>query len=369
MPMQRSTTPSRTGRIGRLLMAALFAVLLLLSSACTSSTNATADQPGAVGKEDLQLILVIRTYTSPYEAELVTGAQAYADHIGIPLKVVTTDGDSQKQLSLVKAALTGDKKSIVSINVNQSSDTPAIVNAVAQAGGYITTLWNKHDEVKVWDYPPNWVSHIAFDGRVDGYDTAKGLMDEIGSGGVVAIQGILDNLPGAQRYEGFQKALSESPGITMLDQQVGDWDRGKAYQVAQTLLTKYGEQIKGIWVADDQMALGALKAVQEAGRNDIVITGDDGIADAFTSIEDGTMLNTYAMDQYYTGAVGLALGYEAATGALDVNALDHSQRQFYAAGELVDAANVTPYLTPPDLDALMAELDEDPFARLGSGIE
>jgi len=287
----------------------------------------------------------------------------------VPLKVITTDGDSQKQLSLVKAALTGDKKSIVAINVNQSSDTPAIVNAVSQAGGYITTLWNKHDDVKVWNYPPNWVSHIAFDGRVDGYQTARGLMDKVGSGGVVAVQGILDNLPAAQRYEGFQRALAESPGITMLDQQVGDWDRGKAYQVTQTLLTKYGSQIKGIWVADDQMALGAIKAAQEANRSDIVISGDDGISDAFGAIDDGRLLNTYAMDQYYTGAVGLALGYEAATGKLDVNALDHAHRQFYASGELVDHTNVGPYLTPPELSALVAELDSDPFARLGSPIE
>lgn len=360
----------KAGRRRAAVLASLVAVVAVLLSACSSTGGASGAQPDPVGKDDLQLVMVIRTYATPYEAELVKGAQAYADHVGIPLKVITTDGDSQKQLSLVKAALAGDKKSIVSINVNQSSDTPAIVNAVQQAGGYITTLWNKHDDVKAYDFAPNWVAHVSFDGRDDGYETAKEMMDKVGSGGVVALQGILDNLPASQRYEGFQRALSESPNVTMLDQQVASWDRSKSYQVTQTLLTKYGNQIKGIWAADDAMALGAITAVQEANRPDIVISSSsNGVQDAFQAVKDGKLFNTYASDQYYTGALGLALGYQAATGELDVTKMTNEQRQFYAAGDLVDATNVDKYLTPPDITALMNELDTDVFARIAKPID
>ncbi|PZU01536.1 MAG: ABC transporter substrate-binding protein [Gordonia sp. (in: high G+C Gram-positive bacteria)] len=351
------------------LFAVAVAVLTLILSGCTAISDPSGDQPAPVGKDDIQLVMVIRSYSTPYESELAKGAQAYADHVGLPLKIITTDGDSQKQLSLVKAALASNKKTVMSINVNQSSDTPAIVNAVTQAGGYITTLWNKHEDVKVWDFAPNWVAHVSFDGRVDGYQTANEMMDKLGAGGVVVLQGILDNLPASQRYEGFKKALAEHPDITMLDQQVALWDRTKGYQVAQTLLTKYGDKIKGIWTADDAMTLGALTAVAEAGRNDIVVSSSsNGVHEAFEAIDAGTLYNTYASDQSYTGALGLALGFQAATGQLDVNSLTPQQRQWYAEGVVVDKNNVGSFLTPPDLPALMNELETDPHKRMAEPI-
>ena len=352
------------------LLAALVSALALLISACTSTSGASGTQPAPVSKDDIQLVMVIRSYSTPYEAELVKGAQLYADHVGVPLKVITTNGDSQKQLSLVKAALAGAKKSVVSINVNQSSDTPAIVKAVQQADGYVTTLWNKHENVKAWDFAPNWVAHVSFDGRDDGYQTSKQMMDRLGSGGVVALQGILDNLPASQRYEGFQRALSESPGVTMLDQQVASWDRSKAYQVTQTLLTKYGDQIKGLWSADDAMTLGALAAIKEANRPDILVSSSsNGVHEAFQAVKDGALFNTYASDQNYTGALGLALGYQAAIGELDVSKMTHSQRQFYVQGTLVSADNVDQFLAPADTAAVMNELDADPFSRASTPID
>jgi len=359
-------TPVR--RVGRRMRAAVVvaAAVSLAVTACSSASDDDTSSGTAKSKEDIVLVEAIRSLSNPYHANWAKGGQFFADSVGMQVQVLTDEGDSQKQLAQIRSLLSGDKTVVLNVDPNTSSDTQAIVQAVKDAGGYVVTQWNKPDDLQPWDVGDNWVAHISFDGTVSGYEIAKKLFEAMGgSGGIIALQGILDNVPAKQRFAGLQKALGENPNIQLLDQQTAEWTRNKAFQVTQTLLTKHSGKVKGVWAANDDMALGALQALKAAGlQGKVPVVGIDAVPEALQSIKSGTAgyVATVSSDAFWQGGVGLALGYQAATGELKVSELEQKDRAFYGKQFVIDKSNVDQYLTPPDASAYTSDWT-DPFAR------
>lgn len=341
------------------------AALSLAVAGCSSASDDTASTP-AKSKEDIVLVEAIRSLSNPYHANWVKGGQFFADSVGMKVQVLTDEGDSQKQLAQIRSLLSGDKTVVLNVDPNTSSDTQAIVRAVKDAGGYVVTQWNKPDDLQPWDVGDNWVAHVSFDGTVSGHEIATKLFDAMGgSGGIIALQGILDNVPAKQRFAGLQKALSENPKIQLLDQQTAEWNRNKAFQVTQTLLTKHSGKVKGVWAANDDMALGALQALKAAGlQGKVPVVGIDAVPEALQEIKGGTSgyVATVSSDAFWQGGVGLALAYKAATGELKVGEQDHKNRAFYGKQFVIDKSNIDQYLTAPQASAYTGDW-ADPFAR------
>ena len=167
-----------------------------------------------------------------------------------------------------------------------------------------------------------------------------------GEGGIIALQGILDTGAAKDRFAGLEESLAENPGVELLDQQTANFSRQEALAVTETLLTKHGDKVKGIWAANDDMALGALQALEQAGRTDVAVVGIDAVPDALTAIKDGTMTATVSSDGPWQGGIGLAIGYCVATGELAVEDIADDNRAFFAEQFLITDDNVADYLTP-----------------------
>ena len=350
--------------------AAVFTVASIALVGCTSASEGGGS--GATGTEgDVQLVEGVRSLSNSYHANWVAGGQLFADSIGEKITVLTDEADSQKQLSQIKALAGSGQIYALNVDPNTSADTEAIVRAVADAGGYVVTQWNKPDDLNPWDIGDHWVAHISFDGRVSGEEVSNALFDAMGGeGGIIAIQGILDNVASKQRYEGLTKALAGASGIKLLDTQTANWSRSEALTVTQTLLAKHGSAIKGIWAANDEMALGALEALKAAGLDGTIpIVGFDAVPQALDEIKGGKSgyIASVSSDAFWQGGAALSLAYKAATGKLDVGSLSHDQRAFYGTQVVVTSKNVNDFLTAPSLKALQADFD-DPFARSQGGI-
>ena len=117
------------------------------------------------------------------------------------------------------------------------------------------------------------------------------------------IQGDPENIDAQYRTEYSVKALTEKSGLKaeQLLIQRGDWDQAKGQQIAQDALTQYGNDIEVIFCNNDAMALGALQAINAAGRKvgeDIYIVGVDALADAEVcqNVADGKMTGTVFND-------------------------------------------------------------------------
>jgi ribose transport system substrate-binding protein len=343
-------------------VAALLSISLgaIALTGCSEESTASGGggEAGGCDPSDVQLVGQVRNESNPYEASWLDGGDAFAESVGLTQERLTYDGDSTKQQEQIRQLLAGDTECLV-LNVlpNGDSDTTPIVKGADQAGAYLVTQWNKPADLDPADYD-RWVSHITYNGEEAGQQIGDALFEAIGgSGGIIALQGILDTAAAKDRFAGLEAALAENPDVTLLDDQAANFSRAEALEITKTLLSKHGDEIKGIWAANDDMALGALEALKQAGKEgEVAVVGIDAVPDALTAIEDGEMTATVSSDGPWQGAVGLAMGYCDATGELDVDDITDEQRAFFAEQFLITEDNVAEFLAP-ETDAADFECD------------
>ncbi|WP_205474024.1 sugar ABC transporter substrate-binding protein [Nocardioides sp. SYSU D00038] len=324
----------------------------LAFTACSEESNAGdnnngSSASGACDPSDVKLVGQVRNESNPYEASWLDGGDEFAESVGLTQERLTYDGDSTRQQEQISQLLAGDTECLVmNILPNGDSDTPPIVEGAEEAGAFLVTQWNKPADMNVTDYD-QWLSHITYNGVESGKQIGDALAEAIGgSGGIVALQGILDTGAAKDRFAGLEESLAANPDVKLLDDQTANFSRAEALDVTKTLLTKHGDELKGIWAANDDMALGALEALQQAGRDDVAVVGIDAVPDALTAIQDGTMTATVSSDGPWQGGIGLAIGYCVATGELSVDDIADEDRAWYAEQFLIQEDNVADFLTP-----------------------
>ena len=325
-------------------------------AAADDAGEEAAAADGACAPDEITLIGQVRNQTNPYEAAWLQGGDTFAESVGLEQQQLTYDGDSQRQQEQIRQALAGGDLECTVLNVlpNGDADTAPIVAAADQAGAWLVTQWNKPADLDPADYE-RWVAHITYDGEESGYLIAQAMFEAMGgSGGIIALQGVLDAVAAQDRFAGLQRALDENPDVTLLDDQTANFDRAEALDVTRTLLTAHGEDVKGIWAANDDMALGALQALEAAGRDDVAVVGIDAVPEAITAIEEGRMTATVSSDGPWQGGIGLAMGYCAATGALDPASVE--DRAFFAEQFLIEEGNAADF-ADPQLDPAEFECD------------
>ena len=335
-----------------LLSLSLAAVALTGCSAESSAGgNESGSAAGSCDPSDVKLVGQVRNESNPYEASWLDGGDAFAESVDLEQQRLTYDGDSTKQQEQVSQLLAGDTECLVmNILPNGDSDTPPIVEQAEEAGAYLVTQWNKPADMDVADYD-QWLSHITYNGVESGQQIGDALAEAIGGeGGIIALQGILDTGAAKDRFAGLEESLAANSGMKLLDQQTANFSRAEALEVTKTLLTKHGDDVKGIWAANDDMALGALEALKAAGKEgEVAVVGIDAVPDALTAIADGTMTATVSSDGPWQGGIGLAIGYCVATGELSVDDIADEDRAWYAEQFLIQQDNVAEFQSPePD---------------------
>ena len=157
--------------------------------------------------------------------------------------------------------------------------TRPVANVKAK-GAYVTVVDRGLTDTSAQD------AYVAGDNTAFGKIPAEYIAKTLGGkGNVVALRGIpttLDN----ERMDAFNGVLKGHPGIKLLDAKYANWNRDDAYKVTQDFLTRF-KDIDAIWAADDDMAFGAIRAIDQAGRKDIkVIFGGAGAKDMVKVILD-----------------------------------------------------------------------------------
>ena len=304
--------------------------------------------PGIASAESkTTLVVMIRGLDNAYHANYAVGAKELGKKLGLPVDVLTSEANSQKQFADLKAeiAKTGGNM-VVSVDPNEAPDVVPIAKMLEAAGVYWVNWWNKPGDVKVQDYP-HWVSHVAFDAVGQGYFNAKELFKTFktpNQGKIIAIQGMLANNAAIGRFQGLQKALKEYPGVKLLQWESAEWDTTKAYNATKALLAAHPD-VDGVWCANDNMAMGAIQALKEAGlAGKVKVTGTDGNPEAFEAIKAGLMSSTEFQDARYQSMLGLTMALAAKDGKLDVKALPAKHRSWLIPGVKVNKDNVDKFV-------------------------
>lgn len=329
------------------------------SAASSSAASESPAAEGACAPEDIFLVQSGRGLENEYYIAVDAGAQQFAKSVGLEgsYQWIASDGDSAKQQSQIEQLLAEHGAcTVLNVDPNESAILPAILDSVNREGAWMVVQWNRPEGVTPATSGKHFVAFMSEDGYVQGYETAKALFEAMGGkGNIIALQGILDNTVAQTRFEGLQAALAEYPEIKLLGDQTASWDRTEGQNVTQTFITKFGDQINGVWAANDSMGLGAVAALEAKGIK-APVSGIDGLAETLEAIQagDGTsgMVVTTISNAANQGGFGLAIAYAAATGQIDPDTEPADHRSFYLKTNLATKANIDSVPLPDDVSGM-----------------
>lgn len=250
----------------------------------------------ASAKENIAL--VISTLNNPFFVTLKEGAVKKANELGYDLVVLDSQNNPAKELANVEDTIVKGTK-IILIN---PTDSEAVGNAVLAANkANIPVITLDRGSVK-----GEVVSHIASDNVAGGKMAGDFIVSKLGNQAkVIQLQGIIGTSASRERGEGFNKSQQEN-NFTILTAQPADFDRAKGMNVMQNLLTAY-PAVQAVFAENDEMALGAMRAIQTSGRTDVIVVGFDGTDDGIKSVERGKLAATVAQQPDKIGAIGIEI--------------------------------------------------------------
>ena len=183
-------------------------------------------------------------------------------------------------------------------------------------------------------------TYIGAENVETGLNAGKYVVDLTkGQGSVIELQGSLGASPTIARHKGFMEALQGSPGVKVVASQTANYDRAQGLKVTEDLLQRYGSgKVDVIFAHNDEMALGAIQAIKEAGRTEITVTGVDAEAPALKEVKSGD----------YAATAGYPLTYREHTiAAAKLCAGESVPSRIKLDSTLINKANVAKYESNP----------------------
>lgn len=253
--------------------------------------------------------LVMKSLANEFFQNMMEGAEAHAAQRGdYELRAVgmQNETDFESQINAVENFITQGVDAIVIA----PADSKAMVRPIKKAIAAGITVVN-FDVALDADAKAQQGLELAFvgpDNRGGAKMAGDALAEALGAGAKVVI---IEGNPGAdnatQRRLGFEDAVAEH-SLDLLDSRTAHWETEEANQVFSTMLTAHPD-LQGVMAANDSMAIGVVKALENAGRSDIIVVGFDAIPAVLPMIEDGRMLASVDQfgQQMAANAIDLAL--------------------------------------------------------------
>ncbi|RCS70924.1 ribose ABC transporter substrate-binding protein RbsB [Vibrio casei] len=261
---------------------------LLSAAVLTSTLSVTAHAQDT-------LAIVVSTLNNPFFVSMKDGAEAKAKELGYELIVLDSQNDPSKELSNVEDLSVRGVKALL-INPTDSDAVSNAIRIANRANIPVLTLDRGASRGDV-------VSHIASDNVAGGEMAGKYIIEKVGEKAkVIQLEGIAGTSAARERGEGFMKAVKGS-NLELLASQPADFDRTKGLNVMENLLAANSD-VQAVFAQNDEMALGALRAVQASGKN-ILIVGFDGTDDGISAVKRGMLGATIAQQPALIGELGV----------------------------------------------------------------
>jgi D-allose transport system substrate-binding protein len=250
--------------------------------------------------------VLMKTLANPFWGAMEQGVKAGADAAGVEyyLQAAESDQAAEPQLNLCNTMLERKPAVMITAAINSNILLPCLKKAnemnipVVDLDGNLDPAVNEAAGVKI-------AFQIGSNNEAAGAQGADFVVSKLGAdakGPVLVIEGLSGNITGQKRARGFAEQLKKAaPGLEIVASLPGDWDRGKAANITNDILTKHPDLV-AIFAANDGMALGAVETVFAAGKGEqVTIVGVDGNSDAVKSIKEGRLTASVAQLPYLVG--------------------------------------------------------------------
>lgn len=260
-------------------------------------------------------------------------------------------GDQAEQTNQIQNFIASGVDVMI-LNLVQASSAPQVTDMCKEAGIPVVYINREPDvaEETRWADEKLAATYVGADARQSGTFQGEEIVETSNKGDIngdgkvsyIMVQGDPENVDAQYRTEFSVKALTDA-GIEVeeLLLQRGDWDQAKGQQIVQDALTQFSDKIEVVFCNNDAMALGALQAIEAAGRKvneDIYLVGVDALTEAVQNVVDGKMTGTVFNDHFSQAqaAADMAVKYLSGEEVAPVNMVDYVKVTSANAAEILE---------------------------------
>ncbi|GGR66360.1 transporter [Streptomyces humidus] len=250
--------------------------------------------------------LALSTLNNPFFVQIQSGAKAEAKKLGVDLTVTDAQNDASQQANQLQNFTSSGYDSII-VNPVDSDAAGNSVKAADKAKIPVIAVDRGVNKATV-------DALVASDNVAGGELAAKTVAEKLGGAGrIVILQGQAGTSAARERAEGFAMGLKAYPGIKVVAQQPADFDRTKGLDVMSNLLQAHPD-VQGVIAANDEMALGAIKALGAKAGKSVQVVGFDGTPDGLKAVEQGTLYASVAQQPSQLGKIAVDNALKALRG-------------------------------------------------------
>ena len=260
------------------------ATLLLSSAMLLAATFAFAESKGTIA-------IIMPPHDNPFFRAEADGAAAKAQELGYEVWSVQHGDDPNKQMELFDAAIA--KKVVAIILDNAGADATVAAVQKAKDAGIPSFLIDR--EITKSDVAVSQIISNNFQGAQVGAEEFVKLMGEKGT--YIELVGKESDTNAGVRSKGFHDVIDQYPDMKMVAQQSANWSQTEAFSKMESIL-QANPNIKGVISGNDTMAMGAMAALEAAGRKDVLVAGFDGSNDVRDAILAGKIHATGLQPAY-----------------------------------------------------------------------
>lgn len=277
-----------------------------------SSLSITAASAGPLDGVDLTKSCKIGfsqgTMNHPWRVAMVEGNRSWAQANLPNVDLIVTDGqnDSAKQAADVESLLAQNIQVLMISPLTQQALTPVVEEAM-KAGIPVVEMDRKVNT--------DTTVYISAENEPIGFKTGEFFAEKLGGkGNIVVIEGTAGASAAIEREKGFEDAIAKYPGLKIVAHQNADFLREGAAKFMEDVLQRFGPgEIDAVFAHNDEMALGAITAIEAAGRSsEIMVTGVDGQNNAIQAVKDGKLFATFTFP--FVAPEGIQYAYRICAG-------------------------------------------------------
>lgn len=230
-----------------------------------------------------------------------------AQQLGVELVMVDAERSALKQVEQVESFIAQGVDAIILNPCEVEASSPAVQKARAAN----IPIINVNSATSATP-----TAFVGSDDEESGRIAMKHIAEKLGGkGNLFVIHGYMGQAAQIQRDKGAKEVLKAYPGIKLVAEQTGEWDRAKAMSLTENWIQSHGDQIDAIFAHNDEMGLGAVKALENANLNHkVVVVSIDAIADALQAVEKGSLDATVFQDARQQGSTAVETAVKAAKG-------------------------------------------------------
>ena len=263
----------------------LIGAVCMVLCVCLSSCKPAADTGGS---KKLVVGFAQTGAESAWRTANTQSMKSEAEKRGIDLKFSDAQGKQENQIKALRSFIAQGVDAIILSPIVETGWEPVLKEA--KKAGIPVILSDRR--ISTQD-DSLFTCFIGSDFVEEGRLAGRWLVEKVnGKGKIVEMQGTPGSAPAIDRQNGFMEVIKASPDMVVIDTQSGDFRRSKGKEVMEAFLKKHGDNIEVVFAHNDDMAIGAIQAIEDAGKKpgtDIIVVSVDAIKDAFTAMVDGKL--------------------------------------------------------------------------------